>query len=54
MDVGALYNYAINLLIRFFNWSFTVWGVTVHVYSIFVFSLLVVLLFKFIDFLRGV
>lgn len=53
MDLGILYNNAINLFIRFFNWSFTVYGVTVHVYSIFIFSLLAVLLFKFIDFLRG-
>lgn len=53
MDLGILYNHAINLFIRFLNWHFTVYGVTVHVFSIFVFSLLAVVLFKFIDFLRG-
>ena len=53
MDLGTLYNYAINLWIRFLNWNFVVYGVTVHVYSIFIFALLTVVLFKFIDFLRG-
>ena len=53
MDLGVLYNAAIALWIQFLNWSFTVYGVTVHVYSIFIFCLLAVVLFKFIDFLRG-
>lgn len=53
MDIGTLYNYAISLFTRFMNWSFDVYGVTVHVYSIFIFSLLAVVLFRFINFLRG-
>lgn len=54
VDLSQIYNYAIQLLTRFLNWSFVIWGVTIHVYSIVIFTFLTILLFKFIDFLRGV
>ena len=54
VDLTSVYNAAITLFIRFLNWSFTIWGVTIHVYSIIIFLFLVLLLYQFISFLRGV
>ena len=54
VDLSQIYNYAISLFTRFLNWSFVLWGVTIHVYSIVIFVFLTVMLFKFIDVLRGV
>ena len=54
VDLTFLYNHALDLFVRFLNWSFTIWGITIHVYSIIIFLFLVILLHQFISFLRGV
>lgn len=49
MDIGFVFEAAIRVLIYFFNFSFTIWGLTFYVYQVFIFVALAGLFIWFLS-----
>lgn len=52
-DITSLVNFAIEKILSFWNWSFTLWGITISIGSWYAMCLIFVLIVKVIDVLAG-
>lgn len=47
MDIGFIFESAIDVILMFLNFSFTIWGLTFQIYQVFIFVALVTILLWF-------